>query len=86
MTFLRNDTTLEDFVYPGSPAAGEALLASTNVPGISAGVALARRAIAAGETPVVLADHSGRSGYATWLLREIIAQGLSMTAGLLGRS
>jgi microcystin degradation protein MlrC len=28
---------------------------------------------------VVLADHSDRSGYATWLLREIIAQGLSNT-------
>ena len=30
----------------------------------------------AGATPVVLADHSDRSGYATWLLREIIAQEL----------
>ena len=28
VTFLQNDTTLEDFVYPGSPASGEALLAS----------------------------------------------------------
>jgi microcystin degradation protein MlrC len=28
---------------------------------------------------VVLADHSDRSGYATWLLREIIAQGLTRT-------
>src|SRR5215469_4859089 len=28
VTFLRNDTTLNDFVYPGSPARGEALLAS----------------------------------------------------------
>ncbi len=28
MTFLRNDTTIGDFVYPGSPARGEALLAS----------------------------------------------------------
>jgi len=27
----------------------------------------------------VLADHSDRSGYATWLLKEIIAQGLSDT-------
>jgi hypothetical protein len=26
VTFLKNDTTLEDFVYPGSPAKGEALL------------------------------------------------------------
>ena len=27
VTFLKNDTTLDDFTYPGSPAAGEALLA-----------------------------------------------------------
>jgi Metallopeptidase family M81 len=23
VTFLRNDTTLDDFIYPGSPARGE---------------------------------------------------------------
>src|ERR1700686_2754787 len=28
VTFLRNDTTLDDFIYPGSPAKGEALLGS----------------------------------------------------------
>ena len=28
VTFLKNDTTLEDFIYPGSPAKGETLLAS----------------------------------------------------------
>jgi microcystin degradation protein MlrC len=38
---------------------------------------LAKQAIAAGETPVVLADHSDRSGSATFLLKEIIAQDLS---------
>src|SRR4029078_10930740 len=27
VTFLKNDTTLEDFIYEGSPASGEALLA-----------------------------------------------------------
>jgi microcystin degradation protein MlrC len=26
VTFLKNDTTLDDFVYPGSPAKGDALL------------------------------------------------------------
>src|ERR1700754_854294 len=26
VTFLKNDTTLSDFIYPGSPARGEALL------------------------------------------------------------
>ena len=41
------------------------------------GVTLAKQAMARGETPVVLADHSDRSGYATWLLREIIEQELS---------
>jgi microcystin degradation protein MlrC len=57
----------------------EALLTSTRIHLIPDGVALARQAMARGETPVVLADHSDRSGYATWLLREIIAQGLSNT-------
>src|SRR5690606_11481378 len=28
VTFLRNDTTLDDFIYEGSPARGETLLAS----------------------------------------------------------
>ena len=28
VTFLPNDTTADDFRYPGSPASGEALLAS----------------------------------------------------------
>jgi len=57
----------------------EALLNSTRVHTIPEGVALAKAAVARGETPVVLADHSDRSGYATWLLREIIAQDLSNT-------
>jgi microcystin degradation protein MlrC len=43
------------------------------------GVALAKQAVARGQTPVVLADYSDRSGYATWLLQEIIAQDLSDT-------
>lgn len=57
----------------------EALLTSTQVHTITEGVALAKQAMQRGETPVVLADHSDRSGYATWLLQEIIAQGLSHT-------
>ena len=28
VTFLKNDTTLDDFIYPGSPARDEALLGS----------------------------------------------------------
>jgi len=55
----------------------EALLTSTKIHSIAEGVALAKRAVAHGETPVVLADHSDRSGSATFLLREIIAQDLS---------
>ncbi len=55
----------------------EALLTSTRIHPIREGVALAKQAVERGETPVVLADHSDRSGHATWLLREIIAQDLS---------
>jgi microcystin degradation protein MlrC len=57
----------------------EAMLKSTKIHGIADGVALAKQAVAGGKTPVVLADHSDRSGSATWVLREIIAQGLSNT-------
>lgn len=57
----------------------DALLHSTKVHTIPDGVALAKQAVTAGATPVVLADHSDRSGYATWLLREIIVQGLANT-------
>ena len=59
--------------------AREALLKSTKIHSIAAGVALAKQATAGGATPVVLADHSDRSGAATWLLREIVVQGLSNT-------
>ena len=55
----------------------EALLSSTKIYFMAEGVALAKQAIAKGEAPVVLADHSDRSGSATFLLKEIIAQGLS---------
>lgn len=54
----------------------EALLNTAKVHLIPEGVALAKQAIAKGETPVVLADHSDRSGYATWILKEAIEQGL----------
>jgi microcystin degradation protein MlrC len=57
----------------------KALLTSTKVHTISDGVALAKQAVETGKTPAVLADHSDRSGYATWLLKEIIAQDLSNT-------
>jgi len=57
----------------------EALLKSTRIHSIADGVALAKLAVAKGNTPVVLADHGDRSGSATWLLREIIAQDLANT-------
>jgi microcystin degradation protein MlrC len=57
----------------------EALLNSTKVHSIPDGVALAKQAVRDDKTPVVLADHSDRSGSATWLLREIVAQDLSDT-------
>jgi len=57
----------------------EALLSRTKVHAIADGVALAKQAVASGATPVVLADHSDRSGYATHLLREIVKQNLSNT-------
>lgn len=53
----------------------EALLNSTKVLRIADGVAAARDAA----KPAVLADHSDRSGYATWLLAEILRQKLTKT-------
>ncbi len=57
----------------------EKLLTSTKIHTIADGVALAKAAVAEGRAPVVLADHSDRSGSATWLTAEIIAQDLSRT-------
>jgi microcystin degradation protein MlrC len=55
----------------------KALLTSTKIYSIAEGVAQAKQAVTNGETPVVLADHSDRSGSATFLLREIMAQDMS---------
>src|SRR6267154_2995501 len=55
----------------------EALLTSTKVHTIPDGVALAKQAVERGDVPVVLADHSDRSGSATWLRKEIVDQDLS---------
>src|SRR5262249_25103193 len=55
----------------------EALLKSTKVHTIPEGVRLAKEAVARDATPVVLADHSDRSGSATWLLKEVMDQDLS---------
>jgi microcystin degradation protein MlrC len=55
----------------------EALVNTAKIYSIGDGVAAAKLALANGAGPVVLADHSDRSGYATWLLRAVIEQGLS---------
>jgi microcystin degradation protein MlrC len=55
----------------------EPLWYSTKVYLMPEGVKLAKEAVAKKQTPVVLADHSDRSGAATWLLEQVIAQNLS---------
>jgi microcystin degradation protein MlrC len=55
----------------------EALLNTATVQPIAEGVRLAKNAMARGAWPVVLADHSDRSGSATWILQQVIAQDLS---------
>ncbi|MDB5369799.1 MAG: hypothetical protein JWP20_1357 [Roseomonas sp.] len=57
----------------------EALLNTAKVHSMAEGVRLAKQAVAEGIVPVVLADHSDRSGAATWLLREILAQNCADT-------
>jgi microcystin degradation protein MlrC len=53
------------------------LLGTARVHLIPEGVKLAKEAAARGDWPVVLADHSDRSGSATWILQQVIAQDLS---------
>jgi microcystin degradation protein MlrC len=55
----------------------KALIGSTKVHTIPEGVTLAKQAMARDATPVVLADHSDRSGSATWILKEVVEQDLS---------
>ncbi|EIT68743.1 MAG: M81 family metallopeptidase [Hydrocarboniphaga sp.] len=57
----------------------EQLVSGTKVYSMTEGVKLAKEAIAKGKTPFVLADHSDRSGAATWLLKQVIDQKLSKT-------
>jgi microcystin degradation protein MlrC len=52
----------------------QSLVSAARVLRMGEGVAAARQAVAEGRRPVVLADHSDRSGSATWLLRELIVQ------------
>ncbi|HLG44849.1 MAG TPA: M81 family metallopeptidase [Reyranella sp.] len=55
------------------------LLNTAKVHPIPEGVKLAKQALARGDWPVVLADHSDRSGSATWILDQVIRQDLSDT-------
>lgn len=57
----------------------EELVGGTPVLTHAEGVAQAKVAMAAGRWPIVLADHSDRTGYATWILDEVIRQDLSDT-------
>lgn len=57
----------------------QALLDTVKIYKTKEAVAEARKAVAAGKGPVLLADYSDRSGYATWLLQEIVAQKLERT-------
>lgn len=57
----------------------EQLVGGTKVYGMTEGVKLAKEAMAKGQTPIVLADHSDRSGAAIWLLDQVIKQKLSNT-------
>ncbi|GAB1489710.1 M81 family metallopeptidase [Opitutaceae bacterium] len=57
----------------------EKLWYSTKVYSITESVSLAKKALAEGQYPVVIADHSDRSGYATWALDQVIKQDLSDT-------
>src|SRR5437762_6232772 len=55
----------------------EALLTTATVHPIAEGIELAKEAVARDAWPVVLADHSDRSGSATWVLQQVIAQDLA---------
>ncbi len=55
------------------------LVHGTKVHYMDEGVKLAKQAIKDGRTPVVLADHSDRSGAATWLLQQVVEQKLGNT-------
>lgn len=55
------------------------MFAATPIYPVREAVGRLKQALAAGRKPAVLADHSDRSGNATWVLREIIAQDVART-------
>lgn len=50
------------------------MFGATPIHEVGEAVGILKKALGAGRKPAVLADHSDRSGNATWVLREIIAQ------------
>lgn len=70
VTFLPNDTTLEDFVYPGSPASGDALLA-TDPKGYMGGFVQVAREYAGVELAGITSPLWPRTGIGSgWVTRE----------------
>ena len=55
----------------------ERLVKTADVLTIDEGIAQAQRLLARGTRPIVIADHSDRSGYATWVLQAVLRAGLS---------
>jgi microcystin degradation protein MlrC len=61
---------MSDFIWKKREA-----FAGKKYPKVKEGVAEAVAAAKAGKTPVVVADHSDRTGNSTWILEEMIRQG-----------
>jgi microcystin degradation protein MlrC len=53
------------------------LVQAADILGIAQGIRRTRALLQAGTRPIVLADHSDRSGYATWVLRAVQDEGLA---------
>ncbi|QHE87743.1 M81 family metallopeptidase [Hydrogenophaga sp. BPS33] len=54
----------------------EALVSAAQVHGIDEGVAMAGAAVEQGAVPIVIADHSDRSGHATWVLKRLLERSM----------
>src|SRR5207244_10842778 len=74
---LAHDREAADDVATWAWRRREALMKTATVQPIAEGVELAKEAVARDAWPAVLADHSDRSGSATWVLQQVIAQDLA---------
>ena len=61
---------MSDFIWRKREA-----FAGKKIPKVEEGVAMAIAAAKAKQTPVIVADHSDRTGGSTWILEELIRQG-----------